>query len=58
MVVATIALQKRGLLTSTEAEYVALAEAVISVVWLRIVLPELGFYQQCMKIFQDNNGCI
>lgn len=58
VVAATTTLQKRVSLCSTEAEYVPLAEAVKTLVWLRNVLSELGFDQKYTKTFQDNNSCI
>lgn len=45
-------------LSSTEAEYVALTEAVKTVIWLNNVLKELGVPQNPPQIFQDNVGCM
>lgn len=45
-------------LSSTEAECVALAEAVKKIVWLRNVLLKLGVHQDSSSIFQDNVGCV
>ena len=46
-------------ISSTEAEYVALAECVRDVIWLRSFLHELGYTQlHPTPIYQDNKSCI
>jgi len=46
-------------LSSTEAEYVALCEAVTEVVWLRRLLPSIGFPQlEPTIIYEDNKSAI
>ena len=52
-------LQKCIALSSTEAEYVALATVARFVIWARQFLLELGFEQtEPTKIWEDNKGCI
>lgn len=52
--------QKSTALSSTEAEYISIADCVKSVMSIRRVLKELGSW--CMKkptkIFEDNQSCI
>lgn len=46
-------------LSSTEAEYVALAQGICEAKWLRSLLEELGFaINQPVIIFEDNQSCI
>ena len=46
-------------LSSTEAEYIALAHATQEAIWLRTLFHSMGFAQQKpMKIFEDNQGTI
>jgi len=46
-------------LSTCEAEYVALVEAVKEVVWMRLLLSELGFKQDSATIvFEDNQSTI
>jgi hypothetical protein len=45
-------------LSTTEAEYVALATAGCDALFLRGLLSELGFPQPSTVIFEDNSGCI
>lgn len=45
-------------LSSTEAEYVALAEASKEGVWLSNLLFDLGFEKHIFDIFEDNQSCI
>ena len=46
-------------LSSTEAEYVALCEAVREVVWVRQLMEDFGFPQsKPTVIFEDNKSCI
>lgn len=56
VVAASTNLKKCVSLNSTEAEYVALSEAVKAVVWIRNVLTELVVEQISPCIFQDNVG--
>ncbi len=45
--------------SSTEAEYIAAAEASKECVWLRTVLGELGYTQtEATPVYADNNGAI
>ncbi len=50
--------QKTVSLSSTEAEYIALASAVKEAVWLKQLLEELGRNQEEMNIFCDNKSTI
>jgi Reverse transcriptase (RNA-dependent DNA polymerase) len=45
-------------LSSTEAEYVALTSGVQEALWLKQILEELGFNQNTIEIYEDNEGCI
>lgn len=46
-------------LSSTEAEYIALAEGVCEAKWLRSLLRELGFEcEHATIIYEDNQSCI
>jgi hypothetical protein len=46
-------------LSTCEAEYMALCESVKEVIWLRMLLDELGLPQvNPSKILEDNQGCI
>jgi hypothetical protein len=46
-------------LSTCEAEYMALCESVKEVIWLRMLLEELGLSQvNPSKILEDNQGCI
>jgi len=46
-------------LSSTEAEYIALCEAVKEAIWLRLLLSDMGFQQsKPTVIYQDNRSCI
>lgn len=46
-------------LSSTEAEYIALAQGICEAKWLRSLLVELGFVMdQPILIFEDNQSCI
>lgn len=46
-------------LSSTEAEYIALATAACEAIWLRGLLKELGHEQlKPTRIYEDNQGCI
>ena len=46
-------------LSTAEAEFIAAAEAVKDLLWLRNFLAELGFPQlQPSKLFEDNQACV
>jgi hypothetical protein len=45
-------------LSSTEAEYVSVTSASQEALWLKSLLEELGFNQECIKIYEDNEACI
>ena len=46
-------------LSSTEAEYIALAEATQEGAWIRQLLNDFGQTQRgATKIFEDNQGCL
>jgi hypothetical protein len=46
-------------LSTCEAEYMALCESVKEVIWLRMLMEELGLSQVYpSKILEDNQGCI
>ncbi|CAM8944240.1 unnamed protein product [Rhodiola kirilowii] len=45
-------------LSTTEAEYIAITEAVKEALWLRGLLIELGFEQKRVKVFCDNQGAV
>lgn len=46
------------MLSSPEAEYIALSNASKTELWLRYVLQELEVQQRCTTVFQDNSGTI
>ena len=52
--------QKCGILSATEAEYVALADVIKEVLFLRQVwrfmLPDVGM--ACIPVFEDNGGAV
>jgi len=51
--------QKTVALSSTEAEYVALATASTEVVWIRNFLRELGWkIEEPIIVYEDNQSCI
>ena len=50
--------QKTVSLSSTEAEYIALTNAVKEAVWLKQLLEELGRKQIEVNIFCDSNSTI
>ena len=51
--------QKTTALSSTEAEYMAVAAAIKEALWLRFLLREAGFPQdEPTVIFEDNQSCI
>jgi hypothetical protein len=46
-------------LSTTEAEYIALSEAVKETIWLRMLLGQIGHTQtEPTTIYEDNQGCI
>ncbi len=45
-------------LSTAEAEYMSLAEAVKEMKWLRQLLEELGFPQEITEMMQDNQSCV
>jgi transposase InsO family protein len=46
-------------LSTSEAEYMSLASAAQTAIWLRRLLGDLGFTQEkATEIFEDNQGCI
>lgn len=46
-------------LSSTEAEYIALTEAIYELKWIRKILSELSIkYNEPVIIFEDNQSCI
>jgi len=45
-------------LSSTESEYISATSAAQECLWLKHLLDEIGFPQGCVKIFEDNQGCI
>lgn len=51
-------LQKVVALSTTEAEYIALSEAVKEGVWLKRFAEELGFPQESVEIFCDSQSAI
>ncbi|CAA7043752.1 unnamed protein product [Microthlaspi erraticum] len=51
-------LQKIVALSTTEAEYMALAEAAKEAVWLHGLMNELGFKQEAVQIYCDSQSAI
>ena len=51
-------MQKQVALSSCEAEYLALTEAIKETLWLSELLSELGFPQGAVKVFVDNKSAI
>ena len=45
-------------LSTTEAEYIAVTEAVKETIWLQGILGELGVHQQKVIVFSDNQSTI
>ena len=45
-------------LSTTEAEYMALAHTTKEAMWLRTLLSELGFDQGTTIVYEDNQSCI
>lgn len=52
----TPGLQKSITLNSTETNYVALSESIEDILWLHLVLDELGIGQRRICISEDNAG--
>lgn len=50
--------QKTVALSSTEAEYMAISEATKEAVYLREILNDVGMSNECVTIFNDNQGAI
>ena len=45
--------------SSTEAEYIALYEALLEIIWLRYLLADMGYPQSGpTTVFEDNSSCI
>lgn len=44
--------------SSTEAGYIALAEAAREGIWLNNLLNDFGFAKTIFKIYEDNRSCI
>ena len=52
-------LQSIVALSSTEAEYESLSNAIQEAVWLRVLLKDIGFEKEsATKIFKDNQGAV
>ncbi|KAH9668968.1 hypothetical protein KPL70_021600 [Citrus sinensis] len=51
-------LQSMVALSTTEAEYIALTEAVKEAIWLRGLVSELGFKQKVVKVSCDSSSAI
>ncbi|CAM8916933.1 unnamed protein product [Rhodiola kirilowii] len=51
-------LQGMVTLSTTEAEFVAVTEAVKEALWIKGVLGELGYSQDCIRICCDSQGAI
>lgn len=51
-------LQHAVALSTTEAEYVALAEAVKEAVWLKGIVEELGLKPDCAEVFCDSQSAL
>lgn len=45
-------------LSSTEAEYIALAETVQEVIWIKGILSEFNHVKESVTIYEDNQSCI
>ncbi|KAG3067261.1 hypothetical protein PI125_g23675 [Phytophthora idaei] len=50
--------QKTVALSSTEAEYMALRDCMKEVVWMRLLLKDIGLEQGGTAIYEDNQGAI
>ncbi|CAM8895916.1 unnamed protein product [Rhodiola kirilowii] len=51
-------LQKVVALSTTEAEFIAITEAVKEALWLKGIMAELGHGQECVKVHSDTQGAI
>ncbi|CAA7042283.1 unnamed protein product [Microthlaspi erraticum] len=51
-------LQRVAALSTTEAEYIALTEAVKEGIWLRGLLQDFGFKQEAVKVWCDSQSAI
>ncbi|CAM8974914.1 unnamed protein product [Rhodiola kirilowii] len=51
-------LQKVVALSTTEAEFMAITEAVKEALWMKGLLTELGHGQSCVKVHSDSQGAI
>ncbi len=51
-------LQKIVTLSTTEAEYVAVTEAALEMIWLKAFLGELGLKQEDSVLFSDSQSAI
>ncbi|CAM8959013.1 unnamed protein product [Rhodiola kirilowii] len=51
-------LQKVVALSTTEAEFMAITEAVKEALWLKGIMAELGHGQECVKVHSDSQGAI
>ncbi|CAM8877995.1 unnamed protein product [Rhodiola kirilowii] len=51
-------LQKVVALSTSEAEYMAITEAVKEVLWLKGIMSELGHGQRCIKVHSDSQRVI
>ena len=45
-------------LSTTEAEYITVTEAIKEAIWLRGITEELGLKQKCVEVFRDNQSTI
>lgn len=46
-------------LSSTEAEYISLSQAMCEAIWLRNILQEFGYtFEDSVPLFEDNQSCI
>ena len=54
----TLCTQKTVVLSSTEAEYMALSDCSHQVVWVKTLLSEIGFNLTAIPICSDNQGSI
>lgn len=45
-------------LSSTEAEFIALANAASEALWLRGIMEELGIHVKQLTVHEDNQACI
>ena len=52
--------KKQGVvaLSTCEAEYISASLAMQEAIWLKRLLGELGFLQQCVRIYEENRSTI